>query len=235
MQAFERFASSGACQPGALEPCPTIAKVLGVPADSDSETIRKTYKRRLAETRDDPRARQAIEDAHSRLVMAALSSRLSGKMKVDRAVRYADRAAILPWRPRLCRADGPTILLSSLIQAGMLVWALSAPSEATTQPVVWSLAFGGIGNVVKQNKLFPPPAQSDYEAAGQGQGIKNLLRGAFLAVLATLAGVLVAWTLPDLAASLLDADLPDWFYGAQFVLLAFGATLSNGLMTAFFR
>ena len=63
----------------------------------------------------------------------------------------------------------------------------------------------------------------------------NMCRGALLTVLATICGVVVCWSGPDLAAELLNQKLPVSFYESQGALLTLGSLISNFLFTAFIR
>lgn len=64
---------------------------------------------------------------------------------------------------------------------------------------------------------------------------KNILRGFFLAFLATFGGCFMAYTLPDALASQFGKVLPFWFYEGQTMLLAIGSCTTNFLVTALFR
>jgi len=90
--------------------------------------------------------------------------------------------------------------------------------------------------VYKQNRINPPPARgmemSDEE---KKQGGKNILRGAFMAFLATFAGCVLFYTAPDAVASQFNRVLPMWFYEGQSMLLAIGSCLVNWVFTAAFR
>jgi hypothetical protein len=64
-------------------------------------------------------------------------------------------------------------------------------------------------------------------------GGKNILRGFFLAFLATFTGCIFFYTLPDAIAAALGRVMPFWFYEGQTMLLAIGACTMNWLFTAF--
>lgn len=46
-------------------------------------------------------------------------------------------------------------------------------------------------------------------------GVKNILRGALLAVAATFLGCAVFFTLPDMVAAQLNKTMPYWFYESE--------------------
>ena len=95
---------------------------------------------------------------------------------------------------------------------------------------------GAVANIFKQNRINPPPARgmemSDEEKA---QGGKNIMRGCFLAILATFAGCFALYTAPDAIAAQLNKVLPLWFYEGQTMLLAIGSCVFNWLFTAVYR
>jgi hypothetical protein len=95
---------------------------------------------------------------------------------------------------------------------------------------------GAVGNIYKQNRINPPPARgmevSDEE---KKQGGKNILRGAFLAFMATFSGCLLLYTAPDAIAAQFNRVLPLWFYEGQTILLAIGSCMMNLIFTSLFR
>ena len=189
-----------------------------------------------SENRGNEEVQAAIEAAHSSLMMNALTSRLQGGAPVDKNVLYADRARYFPWRPKLWLAEQKVILYSAIAQCVLLAWALLSPLTAGTQPVIWSATAGAVGNIYKQNRISPPPVRgmevSDEE---KKQGGKNIMRGAFLAFMATFSGCLLFYTAPDALAAQLNRVLPIWFYEGQTVLLTLGTTLMNLLFTSIYR
>lgn len=46
-------------------------------------------------------------------------------------------------------------------------------------------------------------------------GVKNILRGALLAVAATFLGCALFFTLPDIVAAQLNKTMPYWFYESE--------------------
>ena len=204
----------------------------------EGPTLTRTQhiQRPCSENRGNESAQAAIEAAHSSLMMNALTSRLSGGAPVDKNVLYADRARYFPWRPKIWLAEQKVIMYSAIAQGVLLAWALLSPLTAGTQPVIWSATAGAVGNIFKQNRISPPPARgmeiSDEE---KKQGGKNILRGAFLAFMATFSGCLLFYTAPDALAAQFNRVLPLWFYEGQTILLTLGTTLMNLLFTSIYR
>jgi DNA polymerase delta subunit 1 len=226
-------AAAAAAAAGAAPADPYAA--LGLPSGADYNAVQRAYRKRVAEAKaaGDEAAAAAAEAAHSTLMMSALTSRLAGGgAGVDKEVRYADRARYFPWRPRFWPADRQLMAYAGAAQALFLAWALATPGTAGTQPVVWSAIAGAAANVVKQNRVNPVPPAAEGEKRGGGG---NILRGAFLAVLATFAGCMLFYTLPDALAATYNRVLPFWFYESQSTLLAVGSCLCNWLFSAFFR
>lgn len=211
-------------------------QILGLPQNADYNAIQRAYKKKLSESRGDDAAIARIEGAHSSLMMNALTSRLQGNAQVDKNVLYADRARYFPWRPKLWLAEQKVIMYSAIAQCVLLAWALLSPMTAGTQPVIWSATAGAIANIYKQNRITPAPARgmevSDEE---KKQGGKNILRGAFLAFMATFSGCLLLYTAPDAIAAQFNKVLPLWFYEGQTILLAVGSTMMNFIFTSLFR
>lgn len=210
-------------------------KVLGIPRDADGNAIQRAYRKKMSEVKGkDEAAAQRIEAAHSQIMMSALTSRLKGNVSVEKDVLYADRAKFFPWRPRLWMAARDILLYSAVAQALMLAWALLSPLTAGTQPIIWSAIAGAVGNVVKQNRLYPvPKGGPDSPPDEKKQGGKNIMRGCFLAFLATFCGCFFLYTLPDAIAAQLGRVMPFWFYEGQTMLLAIGSCTINWLFTAF--
>lgn len=75
----------------------------------------------------------------------------------------------------------------------------------------------------------------EMSAEERNQGGKNIMRGAFLAFLATFGGCVAFYTAPDALASALGRVLPLWFYEGQAMLLAIGSCVFNWTVTAAFR
>jgi hypothetical protein len=213
-----------------------LMQVLGIPKNADYNAIQRAYKKKLSETLGNDAEKQRIEAAHSSLMMSALTSRLSGSAPVDKSVLYADRARFFPWRPRLFLAERTLILYAGIAQAVLLSWALLSPMTAGTQPVVWSAIAGAVANIFKQNRINPPPARGmEMSEEERKQGGKNIMRGAFLAFLATFVGCFLFYTAPDAIAAAFNRVLPLWFYEGQSMLLAIGSCTMNFLFAALFR
>ncbi|EFN52222.1 hypothetical protein CHLNCDRAFT_139072 [Chlorella variabilis] len=215
-------------------------EVLGIPSNADYNAIQRAYKKRVSEVKGrDEAALQQIEAAHSAIMMAQLTSRLKGNVSVEKDVLYADRAKYFPWRPRLWMAAYDILLYSALAQALMLAWALLSPLTAGTQPVIWSAIAGAVGNIIKQNRLYPvPKGGPDSPPDEKKQGGKNIMRGFLLAFMATFSGCLLFYTLPDAIAASMGRVMPAAFYegqALQTMLLAIGSCILNWLFTAFTR
>lgn len=174
-------------------------------------------------------------------MMEQFRARVQGKA-VDPSVRFADRAVVLPWKPRR-HEGGPLLSKASLgVQVALALWALATPRAAGTKPVLYSACIAGLLNILKQNVLRPPedgaPGSGSSSSSGgssSNQGLWNVLRGFFLAGLATFGGCLLAYTLPDAVLTLLQAPKPQWFVGGQTINLAIGAAVANHIMTKYYR
>lgn len=79
--------------------------------------------------------------------------------------------------------------------------------------------------------LAQPLQAASYDLGFAGG--KNILRGFFLAFLATFTGCIFFYTLPDAIAAALGRVMPFWFYEGQTMLLAIGSCTMNWLFTAF--
>lgn len=211
-------------------------QVLGIPRNADYNAIQRAYRKKVVEAVGNDAEKLRIEAAHSSIMMSALTSRLQGNTSVDKNVLYADRARFFPWRPRLFFAEKNVIIYAGVAQAVLLAWALLSPATAGTQPVVWSAIAGAVANIFKQNRINPPPARGmEMSAEERSQGGKNIMRGAFLAFLATFGGCFAFYTAPDAIASALGRVLPLWFYEGQAMLLAIGSCLVNWAVSAAYR
>lgn len=95
---------------------------------------------------------------------------------------------------------------------------------------------GAIANIYKQNRINPPPVRgAEVSDEEKKQGGRNILRGAFLAFMATFSGCLLLYTAPDAIAAQLNTVLPLWFYEGQTILLTLGSTFMNLIFTSLFR
>lgn len=210
--------------------------VLGVPRGADSNSVQRAYRKRLSEVKGNEAAKRRVEMAHSALMMSTLTSRLKGNISVEKDVLYADRAKFFPWRPRLWLAAYDILLYAAIAQALMAAWALLTPGTAGTQPVIWSAVIGAIGNIVKQNRLVPPPKNAEVASDDEKkQSGKNVIRGFFLAFLGTFSGCILFYSAPDAIAEQMGRVLPLWFYEGQNILLALGSASMNYLFTALTR
>jgi DNA polymerase delta subunit 1 len=210
-------------------------QVLGLQANADSEAVGRQYNKKKRELRGNQAALDRLESAHSRIMMRQLTARMQGGVKVDKDIRFADRPQYLPWRPRVFQAGKKFIMYVGIVQALLLAWGGLVPLSAGSQPVVAACVAGAVANVLKLNALFPAPSSSSASEAEKKQGIRNVIRGGILAVIATFIGCALTWTLPDFFASQLGKELPYWFYANETRLLTLGTTVGNFVMSAFFR
>ncbi|KAK9810781.1 hypothetical protein WJX73_006691 [Symbiochloris irregularis] len=210
-------------------------QVLGLSSNANSEAVARSYKMKLREAGKDEAQKQRIESAHSSIMMAALTSRLQGGGAVAQEVRFADKAQYFPWRPKRYAAGRNFTLIVGAIQALMIAWCVLSPLTAGTQPLVTSAAVGAGANLFKQNQIFPPPTSGSEDPEKKGRGIKNVLRGLVLAIMATFLGCFLTVTLPDTIVGFFNRAMPYWFYESQVQLLSIGTAVSNFIMTAYFR
>ncbi|KAK9916355.1 hypothetical protein WJX75_001678 [Coccomyxa subellipsoidea] len=207
-------------------------KVFGLSRNADSNAVNRAYKRMLFENRGNDAATARLEEAHSAIMMKQLSARLQGGVTVEKDVRYADRAVYFPWRPRFYRAGKDVVLYSGIAHAVMAAWGLLLQASAGTQPIVACAVIGAGANIYKLQQIFPPGPSG---SRSQNSALKNLLRGAALATLATFLGCFLIYTVPDFLAAQLNRQMPYWFYESEQALLAVGTALSNWIMSSFFR
>jgi hypothetical protein len=60
-------------------------------------------------------------------------------------------------------------------------------------------------------------------------------RGALLAVLTTIVGVLVFWVMPTSLADAINVRLPTWFVDGQGAVLTVASVVCNAITTILFR
>lgn len=225
--------AAAAAEGGASDPY----KVLGLQPGADSERVQRAYRRAVndAERAGDKAKLDALETAHTSIMMSGLSARLQGGgSEVAKEVKYADRAVFLPWRPRKYVAEVKFIQIVAAAQALLATWAVVTPMTAGTQPLIASTIVAVVANAYKQNQIFPPPSSST--ATNKNQTFKNLLRAALLTVITTFLGCWLFFTLPDIMCNLLTkSPLPVWFYQKETIILCLGTTLCNFLCSAFLR
>ena len=58
-----------------------VVQVLGVPRKTDSEQIRRVYRKKLAEAQGNEAETRRIEEAHTSIMMSSFSARLSVRRK----------------------------------------------------------------------------------------------------------------------------------------------------------
>eukprot|EP01025_Chloroclados_australasicus_P028144 TRINITY_DN2794_c0_g2_i2.p1 TRINITY_DN2794_c0_g2~~TRINITY_DN2794_c0_g2_i2.p1 ORF type:complete len:280 (+),score=14.44 TRINITY_DN2794_c0_g2_i2:59-841(+) len=209
--------------------------VLGVPDNVSSQRIQQVYQLKLKEAKEkgDEELIQQIEAAHSQIFMQSLQQRIQGG--TSKEIKYADKVQYLPWRPRFYSWTTRMIVISGVINGACLMWSLVSTLTAQTQPVIASALAAGVMNVMKQNQLFPLATSVDATDEEKKQGGKNVLRGILLAVTASLFGMFLCYSLPDYISAWMGYVMPYEFYQSQSILLTIGTTISNFLMTSFFR
>lgn len=74
-------------------------RVLGIERDADTNAINRAYSQKKYAARGNDALTAQIEQAHSQLMMSALSARMKGK-GVSKDVAYADNEPLFPWRPK---------------------------------------------------------------------------------------------------------------------------------------
>lgn len=228
-----RAAASGAAS-FPSQPAEDPYQVLGLPRNADSESIQRVYNKKKRENRDNQELLDRIEKAHSTLMMRQFTMRVQGGGKdVAKEIRFADKPQYLPWRPRRYNADKQLTLYVGIGQALLLAWAVLTPMSAGNQPTVASSLMGAVFNSYKLNQIFPTSSSASEEE--KKKGLKNIVRGCLLAVMATFAGCFLLYTFPDAIASQLGKQLPYMFYERQTMLLSVGTILANAVMTIFFR
>eukprot|EP00892_Ulva_mutabilis_P011447 jgi/Ulvmu1/8675/UM047_0013.1 len=222
------------CQASAAGAGSDPHSVLGIPPDANSAQIEKAYrsKRRQAEIAGDREALKVLEEAHNAVFMAALNTRLAGKGPIDKKVQKADRVDIAPWRPKVFRASDLTLKWAGGVYGAILVFNFLL--KAAPQGVEATCIAAVVLNCWKQYQIFPTDQFGELQKRLEG-GWRNLFRGALLTILATVLGVVLFWSAPDLLSEALGMRLPVAFYESQGALLTVGALLCNFLCTAFIR
>lgn len=206
--------------------------VLGIPSGSDTNTINKAYAKKKAEFRSNPTKLDELEVAHSKLMLSAFSARLKSGRTVPKAIRYADREVLFPWKPKRWDATPRVVMIVGAVQLAMIIYGFRSPNISR---VVGCLLIGAIGNVLKQNAISPPPADPNMATdEEQGRMAQNLVRGALLAVFATAIGLGIFTVLESIKLAL-NIPLPAPVPGSLFISLKiFGTALANWIITAFY-
>ncbi|KAI8470792.1 MAG: hypothetical protein J3K34DRAFT_419445 [Monoraphidium minutum] len=206
--------------------------VLGVPPDSDTNTVNRAYAAKKYAARGNDEESKRVEAAHSKLMMGSLSARMKG-ISVDKNALYADREPLFPWKPRRWNATPKVIVLVGIMQLVLSVFALQAPNMSK---VIGSMLIGIAGNVIKQNAISPPPRDPQMATEEEsGRAGKNFVRAALLGLGATFAGVLL-FSAPEYLAQALKMQLPEPLMSpaVQVSLKCFGSALSNWVMTSYY-
>lgn len=114
-----------------------------------------------------------------------------------------------------------------MLVEGMAVHEAAPPAAGAMQPARQhrqppsllppaAAVAGAVVNVMKQNVINPPPVRGQEMSDDEKkQGANNILRGCFLAFLATFAGCAALYTVPDAVAAQLGRVMPLWFYEGQ--------------------
>ncbi|KAK9845608.1 hypothetical protein WJX84_010975 [Apatococcus fuscideae] len=212
-------------------------KVLGLSQGAPADAFDRAYKRKRAENKFNEKELERIEAAHSTLMMSALSARLKGgaTSDVSKQVKFADRPAFFPWRPRRYNAEKRIMSGTGVAYALLAAWGLMLPLTAGTRPVIGASVIGCIANLYKLNQIFPSGGKYGATDREKKQGTSNLIRGICLALGATFLGCALTFTIPDAIANALNVAMPIWFYESERSLIAVGAATANFIMTAFFR
>jgi len=134
--------------------------LLGVAPGADSEAINRAYKSKLSLASNDEE-KKAIESAHTSIMMSSLSARLSGGGGgVAKEIRYADRAPMFRWRPRVHLSEQKDILINGAIWAFAIYWA-NKSTYSPWQPLMLGFAVLFIRMNYKLMPLMPRPATDD--------------------------------------------------------------------------
>eukprot|EP00891_Asterochloris_glomerata_P002534 jgi/Astpho2/2534/Aster-04248 len=156
-----------------------------------------------------------------------------GGKDVAKEIRFADKPQYLPWRPRRYNADKQLTLYVGIGQALLLAWAVLTPMSAGNQPTVASSLMGAVFNSYKLNQIFPTSSSASEEE--KKKGLKNIVRGCLLAVMATFAGCFLLYTFPDAIASQLGKQLPYMFYERQLALWSINSEESLNVLSKLLR
>eukprot|EP00878_Enallax_costatus_P002216 GHUV01002387.1.p1 GENE.GHUV01002387.1~~GHUV01002387.1.p1 ORF type:complete len:253 (+),score=40.80 GHUV01002387.1:166-924(+) len=206
-------------------------KILGIDRDADTNAINRAYSQKKYAARGNDALTAQIEQAHSQLMMSALSARLKNKGKVSKDVAYADNEPLFPWRPKRWDATPKVIMIIGALQLTMTAYGFQAPNMSK---VVGAMLIGIAGNVLKQNALFPPPKDPSMASEEEsGRAGRNFVRGALLGVGATFLGVLI-FGAPEYIANYVKLPPVMTTPGLIVSLKIAGAALTNWIMTSFY-
>lgn len=207
-------------------------KVLGVEQGADTAEIDKNYRVKKYAYRGNQEMLAKIESAHNSLMLSSLAGRLKGK-GVNKAIAYADREPLFPWRPKRWDATPKIIMLFGAIQLGMVMYGFQQPALSKT---IFCGLIGIVGNVLKQNAIAPPPTDPEMATEEEsGRASRNFVRGFLLGVFATFAGTLL-FSLPEILSTQFGFVLPVIPGVANLIVSSkiLGSALCNWVMTSFY-
>ncbi|GAX86315.1 hypothetical protein CEUSTIGMA_g13727.t1 [Chlamydomonas eustigma] len=208
--------------------------VLGIGPDADNNEINRAYSKKKYEYRHDTANLQKVEQAHSSLMLSALSRRVKAGGAVPKDIKYADVEPLFPWRPKRWDATPQVIMIVGAIQLFLSISSFQSPNMSK---LIGSMLIGIAGNVVKQNAISPPPKDPDLATEEEaGRAGRNFVRGGLLGLLATFAGMVV-FTAPESLAQALNFKLPGILATQPGLLISMkvaGVALSNWIMTSFY-
>ncbi|XRB08100.1 hypothetical protein NFJ02_34g86520 [Pycnococcus provasolii] len=188
--------------------------ILGCPEGSDTDAINRAYKSKLAQNRGNKDALDAIESAHSRILMRQLTDRMSGKSSaVSKEVAFADNYGVYtsaPWLPRWAPSPRNEAIVNGVIALVCIAWALKSP-YAQLQPVITAAIIFVIRLVQKLGRYGEASSPSASREEQSQASSKRLARG-FLMTFGSLgmALILVKW-LPNALAESTSFMLPRWY------------------------
>eukprot|EP00200_Dunaliella_tertiolecta_P003278 CAMPEP_0202350724 /NCGR_PEP_ID=MMETSP1126-20121109/7677_1 /ASSEMBLY_ACC=CAM_ASM_000457 /TAXON_ID=3047 /ORGANISM="Dunaliella tertiolecta, Strain CCMP1320" /LENGTH=252 /DNA_ID=CAMNT_0048942743 /DNA_START=141 /DNA_END=896 /DNA_ORIENTATION=+ len=180
-------------------------QVLGIKPDADNNEVNRAFNKKKWEYKSDPVMRNKVEEAHSKLMMAAFNARIRGGTTVPKEVKFADREALFPWKPKRWDATPKIVMIFGGLQLALMSFAFQAPNISKA---IGCMLLGIAGNVMKQNAIFPPPTDPDMATEEEaGRPGRNFVRGVLLGLFATCLG-LVVFSFPEALYKLFNISLP---------------------------
>lgn len=146
--------------------------------------------------------------------MSSLTARLQGgSSSVAKEIRYADRAPMFRWRPRIHICEQKDVLINGGIWAFAIYWA-NKSTYSPWQPLMLGFAVMLIRMNYKLMPLMPRPAEgdrneiraADTRRLGRAFGVVGGLFALFAGVIATLPSVLMS----------LRITVPLWLLGSLY-------------------
>lgn len=123
---------------GAAAGAPDPYKVLGVDPDADTNQVNRAYSQKKYAARGNDALTAQIENAHSQIMMSALTRRMKGK-GVDKSVAYADTEPLFPWRPKRWDATPKVMAIVGALQLAMIAYGFQAPNMSKVVGSEWWL------------------------------------------------------------------------------------------------